>query len=313
MSRSTRRSIVHASLALLTVGALAACGGTTDPLTTGTAGSSTSSSTTSGATSIVVGSANFSESILLGEIYAGALRAKGINATTKPGIGARELYLKGLNDGSIDLVPEYTGGLAFYYDKTFAETDPDKVYAAVKGLVPANLELLAKSAAEDKDSINVTKDTATKYSLTSIEDLASVAGGLTLAAPPEFQTRPQGIPGLTKTYGVTFKTFRGLTGQALVQALKNGQVDAANIFSTDPAVAANGFVTLSDPKRLFGSQNVVPLIVKAKDTPTITAALDAVSAKLTTPVLADLVKQVDIDKADPATVAKGFLTANGLG
>ncbi len=313
MSPTTRRSFVHAGVALLTVGALAACGSGSDPLNTGGSSSSSGSSSTSGSTSIVVGSANFSESILLGEIYAGALQAKGVNATTKPGIGARELYLKGLDDGSIDLVPEYTGALAFYYDKTFTETDPEKVYEAVKALVPANLELLAKSAAEDKDSINVTKATATKYSLASIEDLAKVAGDLTLAAPPEFQTRPQGVPGLAKTYGVTFKAFRALTGQALVQALKNDQVDAANIFSTDPAVAANGFVTLSDPKRLFGSQNVVPLIVKAKNTPAITAALDAVSEKLTTAVLADLVKKVDIDKADPATVAKGFLTANGLG
>ena len=304
-----RRSVVSAGLALVVGGALAACGSGGDPMSTSTS----SSSSAGAATSIVVGSASFSESILLAEIYAGALQAKGINATTKTGIGVRELYIKALEDGSVDLVPEYTGALATYYDKAFAEVDPDKVYAALAPLLPATLEVLAKSAAEDNDSINVTKETADEYQLTSIEDLAKVAGELTLGAPSEFQIRPQGVSGLTKTYGAMFKTFRPLSGQALVQALKNGQVDAANIFSTDPAIPDNGFVTLTDPKRLFGSQNVVPLIVKAKNSAVITATLDGVSAKLTTSALVDLVKRVDVEKADPETVAKDFLTANGLG
>ena len=297
---------------VLATGLLAACGGSGDPLSTSST-SSTASSSGAASGSIVVGSADFSESQLLAYIYAGALQAKGINATTKLNIGAREIYLKALADGSIDVVPEYTGALGFFYDKAFSETDPDKVYAAVQGLIPDTLQVLAKSAAEDNDSINVTKATADKYKLSSIADLASVSGNLSLGAPPEFQTRPQGVEGLTKTYGVTFKTFRALKGQQLVQALANGQVDAANIFSTDPAIAANGFVTLTDDKRLFGSQNVVPLAVKAKVTPQVSAALDAVSAKLTTAALADMLKKTDIDKTDPEVVAKEFLAANGLG
>ncbi|MEI2775991.1 MAG: ABC transporter substrate-binding protein [Tetrasphaera sp.] len=305
---------VRLTVAAVGVALLAACGSGGDPLASGssTSGATGSGSASGAATNIVVGSADFSESQLLAEIYAGALIAKGINASTKLNIGAREIYLKALDDGSIDLIPEYTGALAFFYDNNFAETDPDKVYTALLGLLPDNLELLAKSAAEDNDSINVTKETADKYQLAGIADLASVAGELTLGAPPEFQTRPQGVEGLTKTYGVTFKSFRPLKGQALVQALKNGQVDAANIFSTDPAIAENGFVTLTDTLRLFGAQNVVPLIVKDKNTPEVTAALDAVSQKLTTSTLAGLLKQVDVDKQDPATVAKTFLADNGL-
>ncbi len=302
------------AVAVATLGLLAACGSSgSDPLGSGSTSSSGSTgSASAGGGSIVVGSADFSESQLLAEIYAGALTAKGVNATTKLNIGAREIYLKALQDGSIDVVPEYTGALAYFYDNSFSETDPDKVYSALEGLIPAQFQLLAKSAAEDNDSINVTKATAQKYQLSSIADLASVAGDLTLGAPPEFQTRPQGIPGLAKDYGVTFKSFRPLKGQQLVQALKNGQVDAANIFSTDPAIAENGFVTLTDDKRLFGSQNVVPLIVKVKDTPEVTAALDGVSKVLTTATLSDLLKKVDVDKADPATVAKEFLTQAGL-
>lgn len=288
---------------------LSACGGGGDPLASD---SPTGSSTAATGGDIVVGSADFPESELLAEIYAGALKAKGINATTKPRIGARELYLKALEDGSIQVVPEYTGALGFNYDKNFSETDPDKVYAAIQKLIPAEFAVLEKSAAEDNDSIVVTKATADEKKLTKIEDLKAVAGDMTLAAPPEFQKRPQGIPGLTKTYGVTFKQFRPLTGQALVQALKNGQVDAANIFTTDPSIAANGFVSLEDTKKLFGSQNIVPLVAKDK-ADQLAPALNAVSAALTTDVVAGLVKEVVTDKKDAKDVAAEFLKANNLG
>ncbi|MFN8031372.1 MAG: ABC transporter substrate-binding protein [Dermatophilaceae bacterium] len=309
----SRRTLTFA-MSVLTVGALAACGSSSDPLGSSTTTSAAGASSGSAAsTSIVVGSADFSESVLLAEIYAGALKAKGVNATTKLNIGSREIYLKALDDGSIDVVPEYTGALAYYYDKNFAETDPTKVYDGLTGLLPDTLQVLKASAAEDNDSINVTAETAKKNNLKSIADLKPVAGELTLGAPPEFKERPQGIPGLTKTYGVTFGSFRPLKGAQLVQALKNGQVQAANIFSTDPAIAANGFVTLTDDQRLFGSQNVVPLLAKSKNSAEVTAALDAVSAKLTTAVLSDLLKQTDIDKADPQTVAAKFLADNGLG
>jgi osmoprotectant transport system substrate-binding protein len=157
----------------------------------------------------------------------------------------------------------------------------------------------------------VSAETAQAKNLKTIEDLAPVAGTMALGAPPEFKTRAQGIPGLEKTYGVTFQTFRPLKGQALVQALKNGQVDVANIFSTDPAIAANGFVTLEDTKRLFGSQNIVPL-VRRDVVDQVRAPLDAVSAALTTEELSALLKQTDIDKKDPKAVAEQFLKDNNL-
>ena len=111
---------------------------------------------------------------------------------------------------------------------------------------------------------------------------------------------------------MTFGSFRPLTGQALVQALANGQADAANIFSTDPAISANGFVTLEDDKKLFGSQNIVPL-VRSDRADEVKEALNAVSAKLTTQAVADMLKQTDVDKKDPKAVAQEFLSSNGLG
>ncbi|MGL5818518.1 MAG: ABC transporter substrate-binding protein [Phycicoccus sp.] len=303
-----KRRTMLAALAAASVVGLTACGGDSDPLASDTA-TSGGGDTSSG--SIVVGGANFSESTLLAEIYAGALRAKDVDASTKTNIGSREVYLRALEDNSIQVFPEYTGALALYYDKAFTGTDPDEVYAKAQEVVPDTLTVLAKSAAEDNDSINVSKETADKYSLATISDLAKVAGELTLTAPPEFAERPQGVPGLEKTYGVKFKSFRPLTGQGIVQALKNGQADAANIFSTDPAIAANGFVTLEDDKKLFGSQNIVPL-VRADKAEQVKAALDAVSAKLTTEAIAGMLKKTDIDKEDPKAVAEEFLETNGL-
>ncbi|MFC7490266.1 ABC transporter substrate-binding protein [Knoellia alttitudinis] len=287
---------------------LSACGGGGDPLASDTPAPSGSA----GGGAVVIGSADFPESELLAEIYAGALKAKGVDASTKPRIGSREIYLKALEDGSIQAIPEYTGALGFFYDKNFKETDPDKVYAAVEGLLPAGFAMLEKSAAEDNDSIVVTKETADSKSLKTLDDLKAAAGDMSLGAPPEFQKRPQGIPGLKSTYGVTFASFRPLTGQGLVQALKNGQVDAANIFTTDPSIAENGFVSLEDTKKLFGSQNIVPLVSKDKSEQ-LAPALNAVSKALTTEVISGLLKQTVTDKKDAKDVAAEFLKSNNLG
>jgi osmoprotectant transport system substrate-binding protein len=296
--------------ATLGVVALAGCGGGSSPLDTSTPSAGGSAA----AGSIVVGSANFPESALLAEIYAGALQAKGVKVSTKLNIGAREVYIPALQDGSIDLVPEYTGVLLQYFDKSATQVTPDDVYAALQKAVPANLTVLDKASAEDKDSVVVTKETADKYHLTSIADLAPVASQLVLGGPPEWPSRPTGVPGLKKIYGLTFKEFKPLdvAGPLSVQALKSGQVAAVDLFSTQSAIAANNFVVLQDPKNLFAAQNVVPLITKSKADPTVTAALNAVSAKLDTTALAGLVKQVEVDKTDSATVAKNWLTQNGL-
>ncbi len=304
-----RTRIALALTAVAAMLAVASCGSSSDPLASG------GSTSTASAGTIIVGSANFPENALLAEIYAGALSSKGVKVEKKLNIGSRETYIPALQDGSIDLIPEYTGVLAQYFNKNAEATDADGVYAELKAALPASLTVLDKSAAEDKDSVVVTKATADKYNLKTIADLQPIAKDLILGGPPEWKTRPTGVPGLKKLYNLEFKTFRPLdTGGPLsVQALKNGQVDAVNLFTTDPSIAANGFVILDDPKSLFAAQNVVPLITKSKVTDTISAALNAISAKLDTATLGALVKEVVVDKKDPAVVAKEFLSKNGLG
>ena len=142
----------------------------------------------------------------------------------------------------------------------------------------------------------------------------TIAANLVLGGPPEFQTRTDGIPGLDKVYGVTFGSFKKLDagGPLTINALKNGQIDAADIFTTDPSIAANDFVVLEDPKNLYAAQNVLPLINETKATDGVKATLNAVSAKLTTDDLIDLNEKVINEQQDPAAVAKAWLADTGL-
>ncbi len=313
------RSILLAAATAVAALSLAACGAASDPTAPAAGGGAAGGSTASGGSgggsggAIVVGSADFSESQVLGEVYAGALKAKGINVSTKPNIGSREVYLKALQDKSIDIVPEYTGSLLAYLKGSAANNEPDTVFAAVQKALAPGLVALDKSTAQDKNSLAVTKDLAAKWNLSSIADLKAHEGDITIAGPPEFQTRVQGLPGLKAVYDIAPRDFRPLKGKAIVDALLNGQAQVGLVFSTDPSLVTNSFVTLKDPKLEFGSDNVVPLVRKDKVNGTVTKALNAVSAKIDTATLTDLVKQVDVDKKDASAVAKDFLAKNGLG
>jgi len=286
-----------------------------DPLASPSATTSTGSSSSAAAVAITVGSANFPESELLAELYAGALEAKGVSVTKKLNIASRETYVPALTKGEIDLIPEYTGAFAKYLNADADTSDEQAALASLQAALPKTLTALQPAAAQDKDSITVTRATADKYSLKTIEDLAPVAGQLVLGGPPEWKSRSYGVPGLKKAYGLTFKDFKALdvAGPLTVQALKNGQVQAANLFTTDPAIKANDFVSLEDTKSFFGAQNVIPVLTASKATPEVTAALNGVSAKLDTDTLATLVTKVVVDKQDASAVAAEWLTANGLG
>ena len=305
--KRTKFALVTALTAAL---ALSACGGGSgdDPLAEESAAPAASDT-------IRIGSADFAENNLLAQIYSQALESKGVKVEEKLNIGSRETYIPGLEDGSIDLIPEYSGVLLQYFKKGATEVSSDDVYAALPAALPATLQVLEQSTAEDKDAVVVTKATADKYKLKTIADLKPVAKDLVLGGPAEWKTRETGVPGLKAKYDVVFKEFKSLDagGPLSVGALKSGSVQAANIFSTDPNISAEGWVALEDPEFLFAAQNVLPLINKEKATPEVTSTLNAISAKLTTPVLTDLVKQVVLDKKDPATVAKDFVTTNGLG
>jgi osmoprotectant transport system substrate-binding protein len=307
-----RRTLTTFAAAAVAALILAACGGGSGgPLGGGPAGGTPAPSDT-----IKIGSANFSESQLLAAIYAQALQAKGVKVDQTPPIGSRETYIPALKDGSIDLIPEYTGTLLQYLNKTAPQTAPDEVYAALQKAVPAPLMVLDKSSAEDKDAVVVPKAIAQQYHATSIADLAPHCGDLVFGGPPEFETRPDGIPGIQKNYQCTFKSYLSLDagGPLTLKALQGNQVQAADVFTTNPSIETNGLVALTDPKNNFAAQNVVPLINSAKATDQVKQALNTVSAKLTTQTLIELNRALNApDKPDPRTVAKTWLRQNGLG
>jgi osmoprotectant transport system substrate-binding protein len=317
------KRIYSASSALLGVVLLAACGssgssagnnGNTTPAGTG---GSTSASTglPTAPGSVTIGSAAFPENELLADIYGDAMAAKGVKVTKKLNIGERGVYIAALKDGSIGAVPEYSGSILDYLDTSATQKTPDEVYAALQSKAAANgFAVTAFAAAQDSDTITVTKSTADKDHLTSIADLKSVAGGLTLGAPAQFKTRADGVPALKSVYGVTFGNFKVTQagGTVTVNALKNGTIDAADIFSTDPAIAKNNFVSLQDPKSMFAAQNIVPLFAQKVLSQPMKDACAAVSAKLDTKTLAGLVTQVAGGK-DPDAVAKAWLSSVGLG
>ena len=266
---------------------------------------------------VIVGSADFTEARILGEIYAGALEAEGFEVERKLGLGARDVYIKALEEGDIDIVPEYTGNLLrFVTGEQDAPETSDATYDALEEpLAERELVVLEQSAAEDKDGVVVTNETADRLDLEQVSDLADHASDLVFAAPPECKENPACLKGLEDVYGLEFKEVKALTaGSVLVDALKSGEVDAANIFSTDGAIAANDFVVLTDDKRIAGAQNVVPLarqeIVDADEA--VAEVLNAVSEKLTTQGLTELNKRVDIDKDDADDVAGSWLRDNDL-
>lgn len=313
-----KRTFAGVATAVVAALTMTACGGSSDPLSN-TPPAQQPGTTTSGEiakpSKIIVGSANFPESALLAEIYAAVLSAKGITIEKKLNIGNREAYYPGLTDGSIDLIPEYTGVLLQHINKQATETSADDVYAALKKALPATLTVLEKSSAEDKDAIVVTKATADKWSLKSISDLKSHENEIIFGGPPEIQRRADGLPGFKKNYDLQFKEFKALDagGPLTVDALKTNAIQAGDIFTTDPAIKANNFVVLEDPKNNFAAQNVVPLIVGTKASTEVKDALNAVSAKLTTEILIELLTKLSApDKPDASKVAADWLASAGI-
>lgn len=313
-----KRTPLIASLTTVALLGLAGCGGGDDALESDSSGDSGDSGSSSG--EVVVGSANFPENALLAEIYAGALNGAGVEASTRLNIGSREVYIPAIEDGSIDILPEYTGVLRDYFlaeedaGAVGEASDSEGVFSELTDTLPEELTVLDYSEAQDKDAVVVTSETAGEYDLAEIGDLAEVAGDLTLGGAPEWKTRQTGLPGLEDVYGVVFGDFIELDagGPQSLGALLNGRVDAANLFTTDPNIAAEDLVVLEDPDALFAAQNVVPLLRSEVVDDTVTEALNGVSEALDTETLGALVTQVVIDKEDPQAVAEQFLTDNDL-
>lgn len=293
---------------LLTLGA---CGsGNSDPLSSAAPAGGASSAAGG---SIVVGSADFTESMVLGEIYSQALVAKGVSSSVKSGIGSRERYITALKNGEIAAVPDYTGNLLLYFNQDATAKTAQQVLAALPKAA-GSLKILAPSQASDQDVYVVTQETAQKYGLSSLADLTKV-NNLTLGGPAEMPQRAYGPKGLKKDYGVTVSNFRSYSSLAVkVKDLKDGKVDVADFFTTDSAISENGFVQLKDPKNLILPQQVIPLVSAAvAGNDTAVSALNAVQKALTTDDLIALNKKVDNDHMDAGAVAKAWLASKSLG
>lgn len=312
------RTGVAGTLLILLALIAGACGDSSDGTeATGTGsggGGEGKCSTFSGSGEVKVGSTNFSEQEIVAEIYAQCLEAAGFSVQKKLKLGAREIVLPALESGDIDLYPEYVGTLLTFLDGT-PTTELDKTVEDLEAaLAPKNISVLEPAEAEDKNGFAVTKETAERLNLKTLSDLKGKSQDLVLGGPPECDQRPLCLPGLKETYGLEFKELKKLDpgGPLTKGALEKGDIDVGLIFTSDGAVAARGFVVLEDDKNLQPPENVVPIVRNEVLEGDMEELLNAISAELTTEGLSELNKAVDVDKADPADVAKGWLEEHGF-
>lgn len=257
---------------------------------------------------ITVGSQAYYSNEIIAEIYAQALENGGFEVNRQFNIGQRDAYLPALENGEVDLFPEYTGNLLQYYVPETEATQAEEVYAELQGALPEGLQVLDYSSATDQDSYNVTAEFAEENNLTSIADLAGI-DGLILGGAPELAERPYGPTGLSEVYGVEVEL--DATGDATVDALLQGVVNVANVFSADPRIGENNLVTLEDPEGLFLASNVVPLA--STDLPAeAVEIINAVSAALTPEGLVAMNVESTVNTRSAADIATEWLTENGL-
>ena len=306
-----RRTLLGGLLAAASVPALSACASGITSLDNEGTGSAGGGSSKDGLT---IGTANFTENQVLGYLYAAVLEAAGVKVTVRPNLGTREILIPAIRGGDIDLLPEYQGALLHYVDPEATATEEGEMQNALAMALPAGLQVLPYGRAEDSDAFVVTQETARKYGLSSLADLKKQNGRLVIGAAPEVKKREVGAVGLKDVYGVEFKEFKSLdsSGPLVKGALKKGDVDVANLFTTDTDIVANDWVVLSDPKNLIPGQHIVPLIADRKADSTVRKALARLGNTLTTAQLTELNRQVDKDKEDPEDVANAYAEQHGL-
>ena len=328
MRGTMRRPVVGAMLAATMAFAVAACGSSDNDSSSSssTPAASTSAASTSAAAPaqpgkgkppVTIGTKDFTEEFILGELYKGALEAKGYTVNLKKNIGATEIIDTALTSHKIDAYPEYTGeSVATVAKRNEPAKTADEEYQLAKEFYEGRGQTVSEPTPfEDVDAIATTKAFATKNNLTTMEDLKKI-GSFSLGARPEFKGRQQGLAGMKKVYGINNAKFRQLALGVQYQALDTGKVDAANIFTTDAQLASGKYTVLKDPKGVFGFQNVSFVIDKDKlaalGGDQFMAIINSVNKLLTTDAITAMNKAVAIDKQDEATVAKQFLTANKL-
>ena len=308
MFSGTMRRVAPAAAALgLGALVLAGCAGGGDPLDPGTGGDD--------AGTITIGNQAFPESELLAQIYGQYLEANGYEVAYEAGIGSRETFITALQDGSIDLIPDYAGNALIYANPDAEETSAEDVEAALPAaLEPLGLAVTAAAPGEDSDALVVTREFASANGLETIGDLAPIAASVTLGANTEFE--PRWRDGLAEVYGFegwAFKAIDDYGGPGTLADLLADAIQVADIYTTTPSIAANDLVVLEDDLDLFAAQNVIPLLNADVLTDELAALLDEVSALITTDVLLELNGEMASDaKPSAAQVATAWLTEVGL-
>ena len=297
----TMAAVAASALALAACGSVESVGGNTS-----TGGSE------NGSTTLIVGSQDYYSNEIIAEAYAQALEGAGFTVDRQLRIGQREVYMPEIEAGAIDVFPEYTGNLLQYLDADATARSTDEVYTALQTALPSGLRALEQAPATDQDSYVVTADFAAAHSLASIGDLAS-AGTLTLGGNSELQTRPYGPTGLSQTYGVTvgFTTIEDSGGPLTVKALKDGDIQLANIYSSDPALADGTLKVLDDPKGLFLASHVVPL-ASSRVSDQAAAVINRVSAAMDAQDLVEMNRASTVDQKSASQIAREWLISEGL-
>ena len=269
---------------------------------------------------IIVGAFDFSESRVLADVYAQALRAAGFDATRLPSVGTREIMEPALEQGQIDIVAEYQGtALTFLnFGEALRSTGAEEIHEALTaGFAARDIAVLDYAPARNRNEMVVTRETAERYGLSTISDLIPIADELVFGGPPECPSRPLCLPGLERVYGLTFERFEALDsgGPLTVAALDGGEIDVALLFTTNPAIGPRGFKVLKDDRDLQPAENVVPVVrdrVVESHGAELVATLNDVTRRLTTPVLRRFNAAVEIQQQEPAEVAADWLRSEGL-
>lgn len=300
--KSVRRLLVLLLLTLLTTLTVIACNG-------GGGGA--------GGTTVKVGSKDFTEEFILGEMYALVLENSGFKVERKLNLGGTPVAQAGLLSGQIDVYPEYTGTGLLTVLKLPVNNDPKQVFDTVSKAYKEkfNLVWLDPAPMNNTEGLAMTQEGAKKYGIATISDMVAKASQLTMLAPPEFQAREDGLPGLQRVYGdFKFKKFIPADPGLRYQALTKGEADVVSAYGTDGQISAFNLVVLKDDKGLYPPYQVAPVVrQQALDAnPGIRDALNALAPKLTDSTMRRLNYEVDGKKREPADVAKEFLTQEGV-
>ncbi|MCK7675276.1 ABC transporter substrate-binding protein [Corynebacterium pygosceleis] len=317
-----RRTGIAALAGLALVLPLTACSGGSDPLDEGKAAEEAKPKHATD--SIVIGTANFPESEIIGQIWAETLRNAGFEVEVRSGIGSRDVYLQALQEGSVDIVPEYSGNLAQYFMAAEDQELPvgateEQVLNGLNKALPAGLATGKAAPGESKDSYRVTRELADQAKLVTLADLNNL-DDIRIASNPELKDRPYGPGGLEELYGVradklSIVPISDSGGPLTIAALTTDKANVANVYTTSPTFNTDGeeidLVTLEDPENLILPQHVLPLMQGKAVSGEAREALTRINADLTTDALLEMnIRNIGPEKADPATIARDFVAEN---